>query len=103
MQDLTQSKGSIKASITNFSYYNRLLTPDMIQTAYNIGPKKGFITKLKTKLDNLKNFFLFSSLDTSTYTMRGTSLSNWLEKHLNIKSDDNSSDYNSKQINFNNS
>ena len=33
--------------------------------------------------------------------MRGTSLSNWLEKHLNIKSDDNSSDYDTKQIKFN--
>ena len=103
MQDLTQSKGSIKASITNFSYYNRLLNPDMIQTAYKVGPKKGFVTKLKTKLDNLKNFFLFSSIDTSTYTMRGTSLSNWLEKHLNIKSDDSSSDYDTKQIKYNDS
>ena len=93
MQDLSQSSGSITASITNFSYYNYVLTPDTLQYIYTIGPKKGFITKLKTKLDKLKQFFLLSTFDNKTFMVRGKSIGNYLEKHLGITDTNTDDDY----------
>jgi hypothetical protein len=93
MQDLTQDAGSITASITNFSYYNNHLNPDALQYIYSIGPKKGFITKLKTKLDKLKQFFILSTFDTHTFVMRGKSIGNFIEDKLGITDDTSDLDY----------